>query len=382
MEKYGWKGSKAMEVHLNLPYRLAIERIRMKALIIIDIQNGLTRRNSLYHEDIFLETINSAIKTYRDSDSRIVFVQHNNNQLKSGTFDWEIDRRIDRQESDTVVQKSHGNAFQKTDLKTVLSASGINSITIGGLVSHGCVKATCLGGLAEGFETSLLKNGHTNWNKDAQIKIADTEEELVKSGILLEEFQHQKDATNSNKSLNDLTTEEFGRLFPIIIQEYTDKWIDLYQTEKQLIRDSILKSEIVSIEHIGSTAIPGLKAKPTIDILLQISDQIDIQKLKDVFKSLGYQLNKRPDKPSPHLTFVKGYTIQGFKGQAYHVHIRFKGDWDEIRFRDYLIKHADVAKEYETLKMKLADKYKNDREKYTDSKKKFIERINKLTRKQ
>ena len=82
------------------------------------------------------------------------------------------------------------------------------------------------------------------------------------------------------------------------------------------------------------------------------------------------------------MTFVKGYTSQGFKGQAYHVHIRFIGDWDEIRFKDYLIKHKDVAKEYEILKLKLADKFRNDREAYTNSKTEFIERINKLTREQ
>ena len=99
----------------------------------------------------------------------------------------------------------------------------------------------------------------------------------------------------------------------------------------------------MKIDHVGSTAIPGLKAKPTIDILLQISEQIEIQKLKDTFKSLGYLINDHPENPAPHLTFVKGYTAQGFKGQAYHVHIRYIGDWDEVRFRDYLIKNKEIA---------------------------------------
>lgn len=66
-----------------------------------------------------------------------------------------------------MIQKKHGDAFQDTDLKATLTDFGITSITVGGLVSHGCVKATCLVGLLEGFEISLLKNGHTNWNKDA-----------------------------------------------------------------------------------------------------------------------------------------------------------------------------------------------------------------------
>lgn len=183
------------------------------------------------------------------------------------------------------------------------------------------------------------------------------------------------------KELHDLTINELGQLFPIIIHDYTERWIELYKTEKRLITENFLKSEIVSIEHIGSTAIPGLKAKPTIDILLQVSELIDIQKLKAVFKTLEYKINEHPENPSPHLTFVKGYTKQGFKGQTYHVHIRYKGDWDEIRFRDYLINHKEIAKKYESLKLELADRYKNDREAYTDSKTDFIEKINKLTRK-
>jgi GrpB-like predicted nucleotidyltransferase (UPF0157 family) len=187
--------------------------------------------------------------------------------------------------------------------------------------------------------------------------------------------------SDSNKSLNNMTIGELGQLFPIIITDYSDKWHELYKAEVKLLTDSLLQSDLVKIDHVGSTAIPGLKAKPTIDILMQVTEQIDIQKLKDRFKSLGYLINEHSENPAPHLTFVKGYTKQGFKGQAYHVHIRYHGDWDEIRFRDYLIKNNEIAKEYETLKLKLAEKYPNDREAYTDSKTEWIEKINNLTRK-
>ena len=163
----------------------------MKALILIDIQNGLTKKKTLYNESIFFDTINTLIKSYRDSDFKIVFVQHNNNQLKDGSSDWEIDNRIDKQENDCVIQKKHENAFQDTDLKETLTNFGICSITVCGLVSHGCVKATCFGGLSEGFEVSLLKNGHTNWNKDAEIKISETENELVRAGVILNKLKLQ-----------------------------------------------------------------------------------------------------------------------------------------------------------------------------------------------
>jgi len=178
-----------------------------------------------------------------------------------------------------------------------------------------------------------------------------------------------------------MSIAELGQLFPIIITDYSDKWADLYKSEAKLITDSFSQTEILRIDHIGSTAMPGLKAKPTIDILLQVNELIDIQKLKDKFKSHGYLINNHPENPAPHLTFVKGYTNQGFKGQAYHVHIRYQGDWNEIRFRDYLVRNKEVAKEYETLKLELAEKYPNDREAYTDSKTEWIEKIINLTRK-
>lgn len=150
----------------------------MKALILIDIQKGLTKRKILHNEKLFFDSINEAIKDYRNSDSKIIFVQHNNHQLKNGNSDWEIDERINKQKNDIIIQKNHGNAFQKTNLKELLWDSKIDHITIGGLTSHGCVKATCMRGIAEGFKTSLLENGHTNWNKDAETKILETERQI------------------------------------------------------------------------------------------------------------------------------------------------------------------------------------------------------------
>lgn len=179
-----------------------------------------------------------------------------------------------------------------------------------------------------------------------------------------------------------MTLEKLGQLFPIILHDHSDTWSSLYLSERNLILNNFSQSDIVQIDHIGSTAIPGIKAKPTIDILLQVADYIDIDAIKKIFMSLDYHINERLDNPPPHLTFVKGYTPQGFVGQTYHVHIRYKGDWDEIRFRDYLIYHIETAKEYEAIKLNLADKYRNDREGYTNAKTDFVEKINILTRKE
>ncbi len=123
-------------------------------------------------------------------------------------------------------------------------------------------------------------------------------------------------------------------------------------------------------------------AKPTIDILLEIQNDTDVPKLITNMQSCGYLFDAQPDNPPPHMKFMKGYTPQGFKGQAFHVHIRYKGDWDELYFRDYLLIHPDVADEYAKLKIELKQKYKYDRNTYTDAKTDFIKRITALARRE
>jgi GrpB-like predicted nucleotidyltransferase (UPF0157 family) len=129
--------------------------------------------------------------------------------------------------------------------------------------------------------------------------------------------------------LNKLTAGELGKLFPIIIVDYNPEWERLYLDERKNIQDAIGIYNILRIEHIGSTAVPGLCAKPTIDILLEIAD-----------------------------------------------------DWDEIVFREYLIRNPGTARQYGDLKRQLSIKYRNDREMYTDHKGDFIKRITRIARSQ
>ena len=144
---------------------------QMKALLVVDIQNALTEKKGVYQISTVIDNVNDAIKKYREKGYLIVFVQHNNIQLKNGTAKWAIDSRLYKTNDDLVVQKSRGNAFNKTDLETILRKNNVEEILVCGMVTHGCVRATCKGGLACGFKTALLKNGHTNWNKNASEKI-------------------------------------------------------------------------------------------------------------------------------------------------------------------------------------------------------------------
>jgi len=97
--------------------------------------------------------------------------------------------------------------------------------------------------------------------------------------------------------------------------------------------------------------------------------------------SIGYLYSFQPDNPPPHMMFMKGYTENRFIGQAYHLHIRYFGDWNELYFRDYLMLHNDSAKEYGELKLEFKKKYEHDRESYTKCKTDFITKITALAKK-
>lgn len=184
------------------------------------------------------------------------------------------------------------------------------------------------------------------------------------------------------KSLSEMTNEELWKIFPIIIEKHNPIWKENYSTEKSLIEKAIGVSNIVRINHYGSTYVPNLLAKPTIDILLEITDDTDTEKLVSDMQSIGYIYTPQPDNPPPYIMLMKGYTPNGFIGQAYHVHVRYFGDWGELYFRDYLLAHPETAIEYGELKLKLQKKYKHNRNGYTDAKSDFICRITSLARKQ
>lgn len=78
--------------------------------------------------------------------------------------------------------------------------------------------------------------------------------------------------------------------------------------------------------------------------------------------------------PVLRLVFNKGYTLDGFAENVYHLHIRYLNDWDELYFRDYLLGHPDVAVQYGNLKLKLWKEYEHNRDGYTEAKTEFVKR--------
>ena len=174
--------------------------------------------------------------------------------------------------------------------------------------------------------------------------------------------------------------ERRARIYPIILSEYNPAWPEWFAEEKANLERLIGTEYIAGIHHCGSTSVPGLTAKPTVDILLEIVGTIDIEKIIMLMPENEYiTLRREGNSLSEHdrVMIIKGYTDTGFADKVYHIHVRNPGDCDELYFRDYLIAHPDTAAEYADLKRSLFKDYEHDRDGYTAAKGEFIKAVTK-----
>jgi len=157
------------------------------------------------------------------------------------------------------------------------------------------------------------------------------------------------------------------------VVSYNPNWKDIYKEESEKIKN-VLSDIIIDIHHIGSTAIPGIKTKPVIDILVEVKDIEAVDQYNNTMEELGYEgmgeygITKR--------RFFK----KGGNKRTHHIHIFQAGNEEikrHINFKEYLIAHPDKAREYSELKEKLVNKYTYDVENYTNGKNDFIKEIDK-----
>ena len=171
------------------------------------------------------------------------------------------------------------------------------------------------------------------------------------------------------------------------IRPYDPRWVRLFEDEKAHLLACLPAELIRRIEHFGSTAVPGLAAKPIVDMLVEVTnlEQTKVQ-IAPILEAQGYDYFWRPtigdDGPPFYAWFIKRDLQTGTR--TYHIHMveggeEFGGHWDRLLFRDYLIAHPNVAKEYELLKTRLAAEFPRDRAAYTRAKTEFIERVTRLT---
>jgi len=162
----------------------------------------------------------------------------------------------------------------------------------------------------------------------------------------------------------------------VAVVPYDLRWPILFEMERSHLRACLPKKLIGRIEHFGSTAVPGLAAKPIVDILVEVADLEETKRrIAPILEGQGYDYFWRPswddDRPPYYAWFIKRDS-NGIRTHHIHMVEAHFEHWDRLLFRDYLIEHPDVAREYETLKLRLSEKHGGDRVAYTKAKTDFV----------
>lgn len=157
------------------------------------------------------------------------------------------------------------------------------------------------------------------------------------------------------------------------LQSYDPEWLRLFEAETERLT-AVFQPNLVAIHHIGSTAVPGIKAKPIIDILVVVRDIEQVDTVNEAMNQLGY-IARGENGVDGRRYFRKGSDVY----HTHHIHTFQDGHHEiarHLNFRDYLIAHPDVAQAYGRLKEELARKYVSEPPLYTNSKTDFIEDVN------
>ena len=166
---------------------------------------------------------------------------------------------------------------------------------------------------------------------------------------------------------------------PIELVDYNPTWPSVYVSESKRLFHFFPAGVIRYIEHVGSTAVPGLAAKPIVDIFVGVDNYgIVTDLIAPAMEAAGYDYFFRPElgDDGPRYPWFIGRDRTGRR--VSHIHIALTSDsspWDRLVFRDYLRAHADMADQHARLKHDLSTRYRHDREAYTLAKTAFITQV-------
>jgi GrpB-like predicted nucleotidyltransferase (UPF0157 family) len=161
----------------------------------------------------------------------------------------------------------------------------------------------------------------------------------------------------------------------VVIVDYNPAWPQMYAEERALIV-SAMGPWLLDIEHGGSTSVPGLAAKPIIDIIVGVRRLDDAMECVKSLAAVGYEY-----KPDDDLIAERRYFNKGPQERHRHLHVvELGGDFwrRHLAFRDYLRTHPDTAQQYAALKRELAHRFADDSVAYTGAKTEFIRSVEAL----
>ena len=159
------------------------------------------------------------------------------------------------------------------------------------------------------------------------------------------------------------------------IAAYDPRWPALFEKERGRIEEAV-GHWLAGVEHIGSTAVPGLDAKPVIDVMAGLGSMSDADRCVEPLINLGYSYWE--DGVEPHHRLFAKFVDDEWTARTHNLHLVEAGDWywkEHLLFRDYLRADPATARKYVRLKQELAHRFLDDREAYTAAKSGFVAAI-------
>jgi nicotinamidase-related amidase len=135
------------------------------ALLVIDVQNGVVE--GAHERDSVVNNIASLVEQARHEDVPVVWVQHSDEHLVRGSADWQIVPELRPAETEPLVEKHYGDAFEDTPLEAVLSAHRVGRLLVVGAQTDACIRSTLHGALVRGYDTALVSDAHTTEDQTA-----------------------------------------------------------------------------------------------------------------------------------------------------------------------------------------------------------------------
>ncbi|WNV87283.1 isochorismatase family protein [Umezawaea sp. Da 62-37] len=135
------------------------------ALVVIDVQNAVVAE--AHERDAVLATIGGLVERARQEGVPVVWVQHSDAELVSGSDDWRIVPELVPAETEPLVAKNYGDAFEATELEAVLSGLSVGRLVVAGAESDACIRSTIHGAFTRGYDVTLVGDAHTAGDKSA-----------------------------------------------------------------------------------------------------------------------------------------------------------------------------------------------------------------------
>jgi len=129
------------------------------ALLVVDVQNGVV--NGAHERDAVVANVGSLVEKARQERVPVVWVQHSDKGLPRGSDDWRIVPELTPSDAEPLVEKNYGDAFEDTNLETVLSGLAVGRLIVAGAQTDMCIRSTLHGALVRGYDATLVSDAHT-----------------------------------------------------------------------------------------------------------------------------------------------------------------------------------------------------------------------------